>query len=144
MPNQKAIEGFLKAIGNELATLVQTIETDARDAERADIVTRLGWAAFTAVKPRTRPSKLATAAPHANGVKPKRAPAKPAALTLTKPLKFAKKNGERRSSEDITAQAAQLFAYINAHPGESAEKIARGLSVKTAELPAPIKVLLRE
>jgi len=147
--NPKVIEGFLKAIGHELATLVRTVETDARAAERAEIMSRLGFVAgSTAGAPRkkaVRPPKSAAPAPHANGVKPpKNGATKPAALTKT-PGRFAKKpKGERRTSEDLTAQAAALFGYINAHPGENAEKIARGMEIKTAVLPAPIKLLLRE
>ena len=57
-----------------------------------------------------------------------------------KPARRAK--GERRSSEDVDATAAQLLAYIKANDGKRIEEIAKGMNMYTADLKLPAQKLL--
>lgn len=130
---QDAIQSALRSIGDVLGKLVQAVNEDAQAAARQAVLD-----AFPPPEFDRRPRKIAKPAPHANGVKPKTKPTKAGkAFTPTKA-------GARRSTEEITAQAAKLFEHINANPGTSAEGIANALGIPTKVLPAPIKVLLKE
>lgn len=132
---QVAVQSALRAIGNVLAELVQAVDADARESTRQAVLDAFPHPS----KPRpVKVAKLAKPAPHANGVKPKTKPTK-----AGKPF-TATKAGARRSSEEITVQAAKLFEHINAHPGVSAEGISNALGIPTKVLPAPLKVLIKE
>ena len=118
---ETAIKSALEAIGTELAKLVSIVDENAR----------------TEFRERIFASVTGSPAPHANGVKPKSKPGK--AATLTK-----KGGGAKRSGDEIRAQAARVFTYINSHPGQRAEQIAKALSVETKVLPRPVRLLLSE
>lgn len=75
-----------------------------------------------------RPPKAAAAAAPAEAAAPK----------------AARKTGKRgkRSSEDVTELAAQMYDYISKNPGQSIEEIGRGMGKATKVLKLPIKKLI--
>lgn len=118
---QSQIADALKAIGNELVKLANAVAEETREEMRAE--------AFDSVQ------RMFGVAPHANGVKPK---------TKGKAGGAFSPKSTKRTGNDIAAQASKLFTYINAHPGERAETIAKAIGATTKELPRPIKLLLGE
>ncbi|MCY3001219.1 MAG: DNA-binding protein [Planctomycetota bacterium] len=58
--------------------------------------------------------------------------------------KAARKTGKRgkRSSEDVTELAAQVYDYISKNAGQSIEEIGRGMGKPTKVLKLPIKKLI--
>ncbi len=58
--------------------------------------------------------------------------------------KAARKTGKRgkRSSEDVTELAAQIYDYISKNAGQSIEEIGRGMGKPTKVLKLPIKKLI--
>lgn len=119
-----AIEAALTAIGAELAKLVSIVDENAR----TDFRDRLSALVSGKGDVPTAPMK--------NGINPK---SKAGTRGSLKPTK-----GSKRSPEDISAQAARIFQYINSHPGQRAEEIAKGLDTETKALPTPIRKLLSE
>lgn len=131
---QDAVEDAVKAIGAVLTELVATVDANARRAVRTEVSALLALD----LEP----------APHANGIAPSKSKTKKSKPTLrpSKPktkVSTARDSG-RRSPEEMSQLAARLFTHINAHPGARAEEIAEKLGMQTKELPAPIKMLLKE
>lgn len=130
---QDAVTEAVSQIGKVLTDLVAVVDANARESTRAAIAASI--------------SMTLDPAPHANGVKPIKAKKTKPALRpskVTKPKKITSGAGGRRTPEEMSAQAAGLFSYINANPGVSAEAIAKELGVETKELPGPLKLLLKE
>jgi hypothetical protein len=127
---ESAIKSAMKNIEAELVKLAHAVAMDTEEHVREQV--RSGLATFM---DGPKPLKVAKAkpAPHANGLKP--AP-KPKGKPKLKPAGASK--------ADVTALAAKLFAHINANPDQNAEAIAKGTELTTADLKAPIKLLLKE
>jgi hypothetical protein len=124
MTNTKtAIETALKAIGEVLATLVEAVDASAREHVRTQLAAIVGGG---------------LAKDGANSVQSKAQPTSKGAFTTKT------KKGSKRTPDDISAQAARIFSYINSHPGQRAEQIARALATETKTLPTPIRKLLTE
>jgi len=125
---ESAVKSAVRVIESELAKLAHTVAIETEESVRAQV--RMGLANFM---DGPKPLKVAKAkpAPHANGLKP--AP-KPKGKPKLKPA----------SKDDVTALAAKLFAHINANPDQNAEAIAKETELTTADLKAPIKLLLKE
>lgn len=132
---QDAVEDALKAIGAVLTELVASVDARAREGVRAEIALSLA--------PHLDPAPYT----NANGVAPKSKATKKPTLRPGKPKPKGERTARdtgRRSPEEMSQLAARLFTHINAHPGARAEEIAEKLGMETKELPAPIKMLLKE
>lgn len=132
MTTKEAVESALKKIGEVLTEFAASVDASAREEARQEF--------------RDSFARHFDAPPHVNGVKPPKT--KKTTTKALRPAKTSKKKapttGNRRSPEEMSSQAAGLFAHINSHPGQRAEEIAKAVGVDTKELPGPIRLLLKE
>jgi DNA-binding NtrC family response regulator len=133
------IKGRVEAFVSELSELVRKAALEA-------VTSALGGAGISL--PSGKP-----AAPAKKGGRSKAEPA-PAARAESsrkagkaaspKAAPAKRKPGAKRSPEEISRTTEQLFDYIQGHPGERIEEIAKALNTSTKELTLPIKKLLSD
>jgi hypothetical protein len=132
----RQIQDRIQAFLTELSGLVRQSALEAVQAALG------GGVAAPARRGPGRPRKNAAAGPIAAAAPTGAAGGKSSASSVPAGKPARKGKRAKRTSADVDATAAALFAYVAANEGQSIEQIGKGMGVPTKELKLPVIKLM--